>query len=49
MPGSGDREDDDTDASKTKVANRTDSLGVKTSLRKSFSRRASAPIKRQVF
>jgi hypothetical protein len=49
MPGSGDREDEDTDASKTKVANRTDSLGVKTSLRKSFSRRASAPIKRQVF
>ena len=49
MPGSGDRDDDDTDTSKTKVGNRTEGLGARTSIRKSFARRASAPIKRQVF
>ncbi len=48
MPGSGDKDDDD-DKDTNKVANRTATLSNKASFKKGFSRRASAPIKRQVF
>jgi hypothetical protein len=48
MPGAGDK-DDDEDKDVSKVANRTSTLSTKATFKKGFSRRASAPIKRQVF
>ena len=48
MPGSGDKDDDDN-KDVNKVANRTETLSTKATFKKGFSRRASAPIKRQVF
>ena len=46
MPGSKTSDDEDKE---NKTSSRTEALSAKTGLRKSFNRRASAPLKRRVF